>query len=445
MKLLVYILIMIVSLWTPPTLAERTTHGTQKSAPAAAKESKISPMTAGKPQADKSNTDKNSADKTEPAGAAPPTTPAARPTTLGLVPAPPAVNARAWLLLDYTTGQVLAESNSDTRMEPASLTKMMTIYSVSQALKEGKINLTDQVPISEKAWRTGGGGANSSSMFLKVGSKVALEDLMKGDIVQSGNDASVALAEFVSGSEEAFADLMNQNATRLGMAGTHFVNSHGLPVPDHYTTAHDLGRLAAALIHDFPDVYKWFSIREYTFNNIKQQNRNKLLWRDGTVDGIKTGFHNAAGYCLAASAMRGDMRLIAIILGSESENTRADAAESLLGYGFRFFETRKLYAARQVLQGQRVWKGAVETASVGLAHDLYASFPRGQENKLKRKIELQNPLVAPLEGGEVRGTLTVQIGDKTLAQRPLIILQPVPAADWAGRLVDTVKLWLQMQ
>lgn len=441
MKLLAYLLIVIISLWTPPTLAEKVTRHAEKSAPVTTKESKVPLSPAGKPQAEK-----NSADKTESADAAPPATPAARspaPTSIGLVPAPPAVNAQAWLLMDYTTGQVLAEGNADARMEPASLTKMMTIYTVSQALKEGKIKLTDQVPISEKAWRTGGGGANSSSMFLNVGSRVALEDLMKGDIVQSGNDASVALAEFVSGSEEVFADLMNQNAARLGMTGTHFVNSHGLPVPDHYTTARDLGKLAAALIRDFPDVYKWFSIREFTYNNIKQLNRNKLLWRDGTVDGIKTGFHNTAGYCLAASALRGDMRLITIILGSEGENSRADIAEALLGYGFRFYETRKLYAARQVVQDQRVWKGAVETVSVGLAQDLYVSLPRGQESKLKRKIEIQNPLVAPLEGGETRGTLTVQMGDKTLAQQPLIILQPVPAAGWTGRVVDTVKLWLQ--
>ncbi|HTT07335.1 MAG TPA: D-alanyl-D-alanine carboxypeptidase family protein [Gammaproteobacteria bacterium] len=434
MKSFIYILTVFIGLWAAPALAEKSSHGAAKSAPSI------------KVHADKGAADKKPPDKNEPASTAAPATPAARPpapATLGFVPAPPAVNAQAWLLMDFATGQALAEDNADARMEPASLTKMMTIYTVSQALKEGKIKLTDQVPVSEKAWRTGGGGVESSSMFLKVGSRVSLEDLMKGDIVQSGNDASVALAEYVAGSEDAFADMMNQNAARLGMTGTHFVNSHGLPAPDHYTTARDLGKLAAALIRDFPDVYKWFSIREFTFNNIKQQNRNKLLWRDGSVDGIKTGFHNTAGYCLAASAVRGDMRLIAIILDSEGENARADAAEALLGYGFRFFETRKLYAAHQAVQEQRVWKGAVETASLGLAQDLYVSLPRGQENKLKRKVDVQNPLVAPLAAGESRGALTVQLGDKTLAQRPLIVLQPVAPAGWTGQVMDTVKLWLQ--
>ncbi len=423
-------LVVFMGLWTAPALAEKAVRRAEKPAPAAGG------------QVEKGGTGRKTADKNESAETAPPA-PAARPVTLGFVPAPPAVNARSWILLDYTTGQALAEDNADERREPASLTKMMTIYTVSQALKEGRIKLTDQVPISEKAWRTGGGGVESSSMFLKVGSRVLLEDLMKGDIVQSGNDASVALAEYVAGSEDAFADLMNQNAARLGMTGTHFVNSHGLPAPDHYTTARDLGKLAAALIRDFPDVYKWFSIREFTWNNIRQQNRNKLLWRDGTVDGIKTGFHSAAGYCLAASAVRGDMRLIAIILGSAGENARADAAETLFGYGFRFFETRKIYAARQPVQQERVWKGAVEGVGLGLAQDLYVSMPRGQENKLKRNVEVQRPLLAPLLGGETRGTLTVQIGDKTLAQRPLIVLQPVAPAGWTGRLVDTVKLWLQ--
>lgn len=360
------------------------------------------------------------------------------PAPAAVVPAPPAVHAQAWLLVDFHSGRVLAEGNADARLEPASLTKMMTIYTVANTLKEGKVKLTDEVPISEKAWKMDG-----SRMFVEVGSRVPLEELMKGDIIQSGNDASVALAEYVSGSEEVFASLMNQNAARLGMNGTHFVNSTGLHDPDHYTTARDLARLAVALVGDFPDVYKWFSVREFTYNNITQHNRNKLLARDPTVDGIKTGYHEAAGYCLAASALRDGMRLIAIVLGSQNERTRADAAQALLGYGFRFYETRKVYGVSQPVEKLRVWKGERESVDLGVARDLYITIPRGQEKLLSIAAEMSGDPIAPIAQGERRGTLKLSFDGQEIASLPLVALHAVPQAGFVGRAVDSVKLWFQ--
>ena len=315
---------------------------------------------------------------------------------------------------------------------------MMTIYTVAQALKEGHVHLTDQVPISEKAWKTGG-----SRMFVEVGKKVELEQLMKGDMIDSGNDASVALAEYVSGSEDVFAQLMNQNAARLGMTGTHFVNSTGLPVPDHYTTARDLGRLAIALIRDFPDVYKWFSIKEFTFNGITQHNRNKLLWEDSSVDGIKTGFHDAAGYCLVASGLRDGMRLIAVVMGSESAKTRVEAARALLNYGFRFYETDKLYSANQVIKNERVWKGAADSVPLGTTRDIYLTLPRGQGKNLKAAVKVDGNLIAPLKKGERRGTLEISLDNKHLLSQPLVLLQDVAAGGIVDRAVDSVKLMLK--
>jgi D-alanyl-D-alanine carboxypeptidase (penicillin-binding protein 5/6) len=354
------------------------------------------------------------------------------------IPAPPMVNGKAWVLIDFQTGQVLAENNSDQKREPASLTKMMTIYTVAQALKEGHIHLTDQVPISEKAWKTGG-----SRMFVEVGKKVELEQLMKGDMIDSGNDASVALAEYVSGSEDVFAQLMNQNAARLGMTGTHFVNSTGLPVDNHYTTARDLGRLAIALIRDFPDVYKWFSIKEFTFNGITQHNRNKLLWEDNSVDGIKTGFHDAAGYCLVASAVRNGMRLIAVVMGADSPNARAESARALLNYGFRFYETDKLYGANQVIKNERVWKGAADSVPLGPVRDIYLTYPRGEGKKLKAAVKVDGNLIAPLKKGEQRGTLEISLNGKQLLTQPLVVLQDVPTGSFVDQMVDSVKLLLK--
>lgn len=379
-----------------------------------------------------------------PPATAPPLPPVAPPVALPpaapvtIVPAPPALAAKAWILVDFDSGAVLAEGNADARVEPASITKIMTIYSVSQLLKAGRIKLTDSVPISAKAR-----GMTGSRMFVEQGANVTLEELMKGDIIQSGNDASVALAEYAAGSEEVFASLMNQNAARLGMTATHFVNSTGLPDPGHYTTARDLARLAAALIRDHPDVYRWFSIREFTHHGITQPNRNKLLWRDSTVDGIKTGYHEAAGYCLAASALRDNMRLIAIVLGTDSENSRADAAAALLNYGFQFYETRRIFAAGQAIKSARVWKGDVEEVPLGLQQDLYVTVPRGQIPQLQSAMQFSAKLIAPVAGGQDVGRLSVTLDGKVVAQRPVVALKAVSAAGLWGRTVDGVKLMFE--
>ncbi|MGQ0657304.1 MAG: serine hydrolase [Chromatiales bacterium] len=370
-----------------------------------------------------------------PAAIVPPE-PGAAPTVI--VPAPPALKARAWMLVDFHSGRVLAESNADARTEPASLTKMMTIYSVATLLKEGRVKLTDLVPISPKARSMIG-----SRMFVEGGSRVTLEELMKGDIIQSGNDASVALAEYVGGAEGAFASMMNQNAVRLRMAGTHFTNSTGLPDLNHYTTARDLARLAVALIRDHPDIYQWFSIKEFTHGNITQPNRNKLLWRDPSVDGIKTGYHEAAGYCLAASALRDGMRLIAIVLGTESEAARADAAQALLNYGFQFHETRKLFTAAQPIKNTRVWKGEGDSVALGVQEDLYVTYPRGLARHLKSVIQLDGKLIAPIQVGDVHGQLQVSLDGGVIAEQPVVALQTVAAGGLVGRTVDTVRLWFE--
>jgi len=359
-------------------------------------------------------------------------------TAAVVVPAPPALSARAWLLLDFHSGRVLAEGNADARAEPASLTKMMTIYTVAGLLKEGRIELTDLVPISARAR-----GMIGSRMFVEGGSRVTLEDLMKGDIIQSGNDASVALAEYVGGSEEAFASLMNQNAARMAMTGTRFANSTGLPDAGHYSTARDLARLAVALIRDHPEVYSWFSIREFTHGNITQPNRNKLLWRDTSVDGIKTGYHEAAGYCLAASALREGMRLVAIVLGSEGEDARADAAQTLLNYGFRFYETRKLFTGGVPIRDTRVWKGEADTVALGVQRDLHVTYPRGLSRHLKTVIRLEGKVIAPVRAGDPQGRLEVTVDGQSVAERPVIALASIAAAGIVGRAVDAVRLWFE--
>jgi D-alanyl-D-alanine carboxypeptidase (penicillin-binding protein 5/6) len=371
---------------------------------------------------------------------APPPSPVAVPPAAPaiLIPAPPALAAKAWILVDFDSGAVLAEGNADARVEPASITKIMTIYSVSQLLKAGRIKLTDSVPISAKAR-----GMTGSRMFVEQGADVTLEQLMKGDIIQSGNDASVALAEYTAGSEEVFASLMNQNAASLGMTATHFVNSTGLPDPNHYTTARDLSRLAVALIRDHPDVYRWFSIKEFTHHGITQPNRNKLLWRDSTVDGIKTGYHEAAGYCLAASALRDGMRLIAIVLGTDGENSRADAAAALLNYGFQFYETRRIFGANQAIKSARVWKGDAEEVSLGLQQDLYVTVARGQIPRLQSAIQFNSRLIAPIAGGQDVGRLSVTLDGKAIAQRPVVALKAVGEGGLWGRTVDGVKLMFE--
>ncbi len=351
------------------------------------------------------------------------------------VPAAPGVSAKAYFLQDFHSGYVLAEENGDERLEPASLTKIMTAYVVSHELKEGHIHLDDKVRVSEKAWRTGG-----SRMFIEVGTEVSVEDLLKGMIVQSGNDASVALAEHVAGSEEAFAELMNREAKRLGMTNSHFVNATGLPDPNHYTTARDLARLSAALIRDFPDHYAWHSIHKFTYNNITQYNRNRLLWRDDSVDGVKTGHTSTAGYCLVASAKRDDMRLISVLMGAKSDSERASESQKLLNYGFRFYETHRLYEAAKPLSQVRVWKGAREAVAVGLRDDLYVTVPRDQYDKLSATMEVDPRIVAPVIKGARKGTLKISLSGKELLDRPLIALDSVPVGSLWQRLTDAVRL-----
>ncbi|MGN6518962.1 MAG: D-alanyl-D-alanine carboxypeptidase family protein [Dokdonella sp.] len=371
--------------------------------------------------------------------------PAAPVPGMGAGPTPPApaIDAKSWVLMDYASGQVLAESNMDQRVAPASITKVMTSYVVSAEMAQGKIHLDDQVFISERAWRSGGAGTDGSTSFLQLNSKVALKDLLYGMIIQSGNDAAIALAEHTAGSEETFAQLMNQYAAKIGMTGTHYVDASGLPNPDHYTTAHDVALLSRALIHDFPEEYKIYAIKDFEWNGIKQHNRNTLLWRDETVDGIKTGHTSEAGFCLATSAKRGEQRLIAVVMGAPSEKQRADDNQELLNYGFRFFETKKLYAANAPLATPELWKGAVATLPLGVAEDVLVTFPHGRYNELKASLEMPSRLVAPIGKGQQVGTLRVQLDDKVLAQRPLIALDEGAEGGFFKRLGDGMWMWFK--
>ncbi len=352
------------------------------------------------------------------------------------VPSPPQVSADGHLLLDFESGRVLAENGATNRLEPASLTKIMTAYVVFKELEAGNIRLDDQVLISEKAWRTPG-----SRMFVEVGKKVSLELLLKGTIIQSGNDASVALAEHLAGSEDSFAQMMNHHARRLEMLDTHFANSTGLPNIDHYTTPRDIAKVTLASIREFQDLYAWYSIKDLTFNDIKQRNRNLLLWRDDSVDGVKTGHTEAAGYCLVASAQKGDMRLISVVMGTKSEEARARDSQSLLSYGFRFFETHKLYSANRSLSNVRVWKGEIKQLQLGLAEDLNVTIPRGQYETLSAKMELDPRIIAPVRKGKTCGHVKVSMGDEEIARVPLIALEDVPEGGLWRRLVDSAMLW----
>ena len=352
-----------------------------------------------------------------------------------LIPAVPKIKAEGYLLIDYDSGQVLAEKNADKRLEPASLTKMLSAYVIDYELAQGNIHLDDMVTISKKAWKMPG-----SRMFVEVGKKVSVEDLFKGVIIQSGNDATVALAEHVAGSEEAFTSLMNQHAAKLGMENSHFVNATGLPHKEHYTTARDLARLAQALIRDYPENYALYAQKEFTFNGIKQYNRNKLLWRNKYVDGIKTGHTEAAGYCLVATMKRDGMRLISVILGARSEETRTAETQKLLTYGFRFFETHKLYAADEPLTTARIWKGETDELPLGLAEDLYVTIPRGQYKKLKANMHIDSRIVAPARKGQAFGIVDVSLDGTQYAQRDLVSLSDVAEGGLFGNLVDEVRL-----
>ncbi|HEY1898576.1 MAG TPA: D-alanyl-D-alanine carboxypeptidase family protein [Steroidobacteraceae bacterium] len=355
------------------------------------------------------------------------------------IPTPPTVPARAYLLEDYQTNRVLASDHADDRMEPASLTKLMTAYIVFAALHDGRLKLTDQVTISEHAWR-----AEGSRTFVQVGTQIPVDILIKGMIVQSGNDATVALAERVAGTEDAFVQLMNEYAKRLGMLHTHYANSDGLPNPDHYTTARDLALLAHHLIHDFPDFYPLFSLHEFSWNNIKQQNRNGLLSSDPTVDGLKTGHTDSAGFCLVTSSLRNGMRLISVVLGSNSVKGREQASATLLGYGFSFYQTVKAKGRDEVLAHPRVFLSAATTAPVGLAQDLYVTVGRDQASQLKATTTVQNRLLAPLAAGAKVGDFTVTTPDGVVvAKAPIVTLQAVPEGGLWTRMSDHVSLWFK--
>lgn len=354
------------------------------------------------------------------------------------VPDPPRIAAKSWLLLDFNSGRVLAEHAAEQRVEPASLTKLMTAYVVFQELRSGRIHLEDKVTISDKAWRAPG-----SRMFIEVGSEVSVEDLLKGMIIQSGNDASIALAEHVAGSEEVFVGLMNDNARRLGMTGTHFVNSTGLPDPEHYTTARDIVQVAMATVREFPEYFKWDSTKEFTYNGIRQYNRNKLLWQDESVDGMKTGHTESAGYCLVATAKRNSMRLFSVVLGTDSENARAQESRSLLNYGFRFFKTHRLYGAGDTLNRVRVWKGEEDELAVGPQYDLYVTIPQGQYQQLKAEMTVNTSVIAPIQKGAAVGHIDVTLAGEPLMQVPLTALSDIPEGGFVTRGIDSVLLWFE--
>jgi D-alanyl-D-alanine carboxypeptidase (penicillin-binding protein 5/6) len=354
------------------------------------------------------------------------------------VPAPPGVHARAWLLVDHNTGRVLAQQRADDREEPASLTKLMTAYVVFQALVDGRLKLTDEVTISRHAWK-----AEGSRTFVQVGTQIPVDILIKGMIVQSGNDATIALAEKLGGTEEAFAQMMNEYARRLGMQESHFVNSDGLPAPEHYTSARDMATLASALIRQFPQYYGLFSLREFMWNNIRQGNRNTLLGKDPSVDGLKTGHTDAAGFCLVSSANREGMRLISVVMGAPSERAREEASAALLNYGYTFFESIRIKIAGTTVLKPRVYKAAAEFAAVGAPADVYALAARGQGASLTTAARLDHePLIAPLAAGERLGELTVSDGTgEVLARAPLVSLAAVPQGGLWTRMVDTIALW----
>ncbi len=361
----------------------------------------------------------------------------AMPAGAQQMPIPPTLAAKSWLLLEAGSGQILTAEKPDERIEPASLTKMMTAYLTFSALRQKTIALSQTVPVSEKAWRTGG-----SKMFIQVGTQVLVEDLIKGMEIQSGNDACIALAEAIAGSEEAFAQMMNREAQRLGMKNSRFMNATGLPDPQHYTTARDLSILASALVRDFPEEYaKYYSMKEFRYNNINQPNRNRLLWLDPTADGIKTGHTEAAGYCLVGSAKRGPRRLISVVLGANSDATRTSESLKLLNWGFQFYEPVQISAKGQEVASLRVWKGAANQLKAGFANDLAIAVPTGFAAKVTREFVPQARLLAPVQQGQVVGTLKVAFDGKPYGEYPVLALETIPAAGFFGRLIDTIRLW----
>jgi D-alanyl-D-alanine carboxypeptidase (penicillin-binding protein 5/6) len=354
-----------------------------------------------------------------------------------VTPAPkaPEVAAKSYILQDFDSGKVVAALNAEQRLPPASITKLMTAYVVSQELASGNIALEDDVLISEKAWRMVG-----SRSFIEVNTKVSVEVLLRGMIIQSGNDAAVALAEHIAGSEETFAQMMNQYAQQLGMFNTNYQNATGLPGKEHYTTAQDIATLSAAVIRDFPDHYAWYAEKEFTYNNITQHNRNKLLWRDKSVDGLKTGHTEEAGYCLAASAKRDGMRLISVVLGTRSENARAQETQKLFNYGFRFFETHDLYQAGQQIADSKVWKGATDKVVLGLEKHLTITVPRGRYGELVATTNIQKPIIAPIEVGQVLGQVDIHLAGELVATKQLVAIDAVEKGSWWRQLLDTLLM-----
>ena len=353
-------------------------------------------------------------------------------------PAAPVIGAKSYIVIDAKTGHQLAGLDADVQLAPASLTKIMTTYVVFSALKQGQITLEEEVTISEKAWRTEG-----SRMFIEVGKRISVQDLLMGMIVQSGNDASVALAEHIAGSESVFAEMMNQHAAALGMYSSHFRNATGLPAENHLTTARDLATLAQAIVNEFPEYYKWHSVREFTFNDIKQSNRNSLLWRDDSVDGLKTGHTDDAGYCLVASAERDGMRIVSVVLGTSSTKSRADGSQALINYGFRFFETRLLFKAGEEISNARVWKSANLTSSLGVLEDLYITVRRGAYENLESKLDIPAIVTAPIAAGQPLADLSISLEGEELLKTPLRALEDNPEGSFWQRSKDSVSLWFE--
>ena len=355
-----------------------------------------------------------------------------------VIPKAPAIAAKSYILMDHNSGKIISQNNADIPMAPASITKVMTAYVVFSELEAGNITLDEKVTVSKKAWKTQG-----SRMFIKVNSKVTVKELLQGMIIQSGNDASVALAEHIAGSEDTFAALMNQHAQELGMTQTNFLNSTGLPDPAHKTTAKDLAILANALIKRFPEYYKWYSTKEYEYNNIKQPNRNKLLWRDDSVDGMKTGFTEEAGYCLLSSAKRGSMRLVSVVLGTKSTNARAQETQKLLNFGFRFYESHVIYPTGKALKNIRIYKGDREQLPVGVAQDIAVTIPRGQYKNLKPSINMATPLEAPINKGKQLGKVEIKLNGKVLISSPLIALQTIDEGSLWQQAKDSALMMIE--
>lgn len=356
------------------------------------------------------------------------------------IPPPPKIPGRGYILLDFSSGQVLAASNENERLEPASLTKIMTAYAVFDALRSGSLKLTDTVTISEHAWRAGGAATEGSTSFLPINSQVPVEVLLRGMIVQSGNDASIALAERVAGSEDAFAQLLNSYAQRLGLTGTHFENSTGLPGANQFTTARDMAILSAALVREFPQYYHYFAEKEYTHNGITQHNRNGLLLRDPTVDGLKTGHTESAGFCLVTSAKRNDMRLVTVVMGTGSVKAREDATAALLNYGFSFYESKSVLANGQVLGNTRVWKGAADQVALTVARDVIVTVPRGRATQLQTQLQIPPSVIAPLSAGASVGAVAITLDGKTLLTEPLHVQAEVTEAGFFGRMLDGIRM-----